>query len=40
VTVTGNAHVAIWLAAALVAEQPTEVVPTGNIEPEACVQAV
>jgi hypothetical protein len=40
VTVTGNPHVAVWLAAALAAEQPTDVVPTGNIEPEACVQDV
>jgi len=40
VTVTGNAHVANWLAAALVATQPTVVVPTANGEPEAGVQFV
>ena len=40
VTVTENAHVAVWLAAALTAEQPTDVVPTANVEPEACVQVV
>ena len=40
VTVTENAHVAVWLAAALTAEQPTDVVPTGNVEPEAGVQVV
>jgi len=40
VTVTGNAHVAVWLAAGLLAEQPTEVVPTGNADPDACVHVV
>jgi hypothetical protein len=40
VTVTGNEHVAVWLAAELVAEQPTDVVPTGNAEPEAWVHNV
>jgi hypothetical protein len=40
VTVTVNAHVAVWPAAALVAEQPTDVMPTGNSEPETGVQVV
>jgi hypothetical protein len=40
VTVTGNPQVAVWLAAALVAEQPTDVVPIGNADPDACVHAV
>jgi hypothetical protein len=40
VTVTGNAHVAVWLAAALVAEHPTDVVPTGNADPDAYVHVV
>jgi hypothetical protein len=40
VTLTWNAHVASWLGAALVATQPTVVVPTANGEPEAGVQVV
>jgi hypothetical protein len=40
VTVTAKEQLADWLAAALTAVQPTEVVPTGNAEPDACVQVV
>jgi hypothetical protein len=40
VTVTVKEQLADWPAAALVAVQPTEVVPTGNAEPDACVQLV
>jgi hypothetical protein len=40
VTVTVNAHVAVWLAAGLVARQPTVVAPTVNAEPEAGVHVV
>jgi hypothetical protein len=40
VTVTVNAQVANWLAAALVATQPTVVVPTAKLEPDAGVQVV
>ena len=40
VTVTVNEQLADWPGAALVAVQPTDVVPTGNAEPDACVQVV
>jgi hypothetical protein len=40
VTVTVNEQLADWPAAALVAVQPTYVVPTGNWAPEAGVQVV
>jgi hypothetical protein len=40
VTVTAKAQVALWPAAALVAEHPTDVVPTGNADPDACVHVV
>jgi hypothetical protein len=40
VTVTVNEQLADVFGAALVAVHPTYVVPTGNAEPEACVQLV
>jgi hypothetical protein len=40
VTVTLNAQVAVWFAAALVAAQPTDVTPTAKAEPDAGVQVV
>ena len=40
VTVTANAQVANWLAAALVAVHPTVVVPTANDDPDAGVHVV